>query len=300
VAVASYLLYAVAALEVINAILAFSTMGTATEAVEDAYSGTTLADSAQSLAVVGLVGAAVINLLLAAGFAILGLFNGKGKNASRIVTWVIGGLSLCCVGAGLGGNALTSTLDSGGGSASGPSQAEVQERLNAALPSWFNPLSKTLTVLVLLAILAALILLALPAANEYFRKPAPAFDPSAPYPYPGQAYPQPGQPSQPGQPPYPGQPYPGQPGPGQPGPGQPGPGQPGSGQPGPYGQQGQPGQPAPGLQPYPGQPGQPGQPTSGSPSHPGQHPTPPPPSDPYASPPTRDDEQPPRPPTDPA
>src|SRR6185436_7231411 len=123
-----------------------------------------------------------------------------------------------------------------------PSQSEIQSRLNDALPSWYQPVTMTVTVIILIAILATIILLALPASNAFFRKQpaAQGWDPSVPYP----TYPPAGQPGYPpvGQPGYPGQPY---------GPA----GQPGqSGQPGqPYGPAGQPGQPAPGLPPYPGQ-----------------------------------------------
>ncbi len=294
VTVASNLLFAVAALEVINAIAAFTTVGPVTDAIKDVYAGTP-AEGAEGIVTFGYIGGAVVNLLFAAGFAILGILDGRGKNPARIITWVVGGISLCCVGAGLGGNAVAGSLESGS-STGGPSQTEVQQRLDAALPSWYTPVSTTIAVVVLLAILATIILLALPASNEFFRKRvAGGFDPNVPYP----TYPYPGQPGYPpaGQPPYPGQPGPGPgpaPGPGSgPGYGQPGPG---PGQPGQFGQQGQPGQPAPGLPPYPGQTGQP---PSGLPSYPGQAPSsptsPPPPSDPFAPPPATG-EEPPRPP----
>ncbi|MGX6604469.1 hypothetical protein ACWKSP_20390 [Micromonosporaceae bacterium Da 78-11] len=310
VTIATYLLYLVAAFQLVNAIIALTTYGPLSDAVKDAYAGTD-AEGADVAVTLVLVIGAVINILLGAGFAILSIFNGRGRNAARIVTWVIGGLSLCCVGAGLSGNALASSMNAG--ATTGPSQSEVESRINAALPSWYTPLSTTISVLVLLAILATIILLALPASNEFFRKPtAGGWDPSVPYPaypgqypggqYPGGQYPgygQPGQypgqspyPGQPGQSPYPGQqPYPGQaPYPGQ----QPYPGQPGQAPyPGQPSQYGQPGQPAPGLPPYPGQPGQP---APGLPPYPGQ-PAPPsapdqyapdqyaPPSDPFAPPP---------------
>jgi hypothetical protein len=255
VTVATYLLYMVAAFEVINAILAFSTAGPVTDALGDVYSGTANGDSIKSIAVAAYIGGGVINILLAIGFGLLGLFDGRGKNVARILTWVVGGISLCCVGAGLGGNAMAGSFESSNASGA-PSQTEVQSRIDAAVPSWYSPATTTIAVIALLAILTTLILLALPASNEFFRKPAPgAWDPSAAYPYPGQ-------PGQPGQPPYPGQagqpPYPGQAG--QP----PYPGQ--AGQPpypGQFGQQGQPGEPAPGLPPYPGQSTPPGGDPSG-------------------------------------
>jgi hypothetical protein len=223
VTVASYLLYLVAVLEVLSAILVFTTLGTTTDAIKDAYADTSLnADEAGSvIGVVYGIGAG-ISLLLAAGFAVLGIFNGRGKNPSRIVTWVVGGIALCCVGAGLGGNALAGSLEDRS-TAGAPTQTEIQNRLNDALPSWYQPASTTITVIVLIAILTTIILLALPASNAYFRKQpaAQGWDPAVPYP----TYPPAGQPGYPpaGQPGYPAQPY------------------------------GQPGQPAPGLPPYPGQ-----------------------------------------------
>ncbi|MFI5893374.1 hypothetical protein ACIA5D_25030 [Actinoplanes sp. NPDC051513] len=270
---ASYLLFLVAVLEVINAILVFATLNTITDTLKDVYADTSLgADGAGNfVGVVYGIGAG-FNLLLAAGFAVLGIFNGRGKNPSRIITWVVGGIALCCVGAGLGGNALTGSLEDSSTSGA-PTQSEIQARLNDALPSWYQPVTMTVTVIILIAILATIILLALPASNEFFRKRpvAQGWEQAVPYP----TYPPPGQPG------YPAQPY------------------------------GQPGQPAPGLPPYAGQ--QP-PPPSGLPSYPGQQ-APPPPgstppgsapppsatppgSDPYAPPPS--DQQPPRPPTDPA
>ncbi|MBM2616764.1 hypothetical protein JIG36_14470 [Actinoplanes sp. LDG1-06] len=297
---AAYLLYGVAAIQVINAILTLSISSSLTDAVRDAYAGTE-AEGAEAFVSVAFIGGAVINLLLGVGFAVLGYFDSRGRNASRIVTWVIGGISLCCLGASLGSTALVGSVNSGS-TTSGPSQDEVQRRLEDAMPSWYTPATTTLAVVGLLAILVVVILLALPAANDFFRKPAAAaWDPSVPYPsYPGQP-PYPGQ--QP--PPYPGQqpPYPGAgygPGPGGPGPGGPGAGGPGAGY-GP-GLQGQPGQPAPGLPPYPGSPAAP--PPASDPFAPPPSSTPPPSTPPPATPPPSappaSGEQPPRPPADPA
>lgn len=271
VTVAAYLLYVVAAIQVINAILTFSIANSLTDAVRDVYAGTD-AEGAESIVSIAFIGGAVINLLLGAGFAVLGFFDSRGKNASRIVTWVIGGISLCCLGINLGGTALVGSMDAGGTTTGAPSQDEVQRRIEEAMPSWFTPATTTLTVVALLAILGAVILLALPAANDFFRKPAAtvAWDPSVPYPpYPGQA---PGYPPAPG--PYPGQPLPGQPPAGQPYPGQPPyPGGPGAGTPFAPGQHGQPGQPAPGLPPYPGSPASPPPPPAEGEQPPSKPPT---------------------------
>ena len=287
VSISSYLLWTAAAVAVIGGILTLVNVGKLTDAYRDLYEGTPAAGT-ETIVVGASVAGVVVNILFAAGFVILSIFNNRGRNGARITTWVLGGLMLCCSGFGLAGTALTSSmnLDSSGG----PSQEEIQSRLDAALPSWYEPLTVILSVITLLCILGAVILLALPRSNAFFRKPAAAgFDPSLPYPaYPGQQQPQyPGQqPQYPGQQPqYPGQQpqYPGQ-------------------QPQYPGQQPQyPGQQPP---PYPGYPqsGPPAQPQSGPPAYPQsgppapqQQPPTPPSSDPWGRP--EDGEQ--KPPSDP-
>jgi hypothetical protein len=242
VTIASYLLYVTAAVGLISAVLALSEVGTISDVYKSAYAGTAN-DGTEAVVVGSAVIGAVINILFAAGLAILAIFNNRGRQGARITTWVIGGISLCCSGSGVAGSALTSSinLDSG----NGPSASEVQRQLSAALPSWYTAVTVLLAVLSLLAMLGAIILLALPASNAFFRRTPAGFDPSMAYgqqpPYPGQYPGYPG--SAPPYPQYPGSapPYPGQPNPGQPYPGQPYPGQP---------YPGQPGQPAPGQPPY--------------------------------------------------
>ncbi len=273
VTVATYLLYVVAAVQVINALIAFANSGKMSDALKDVYAGTG-AEGAESIVSFVFIGGGVINLVLGAGFAVLGFLDGRGKNPARIVTWVVGGISLCCFGAGLGGTALNGAVDTGDTTTGGPTADEVQQRLDAALPSWYTGATTTLAVVALFAVLGTIILLALPASNQFFRKPVAGWDPSAAYPpYPGGGYP--------AQSPYPQAPYGGPSYPGQ----------------------GQPGQPAPGLPPYPGQGTPP--PTSSFP--PASDPYAPPASDPYAPPasdpnrpPSTGGDQPPRHPTDPA
>jgi hypothetical protein len=271
VTVASYLLYLVAAFEVINAILVFATLNTVKDAINDLYANTSLNNDGGTVIAVAYSIGAGINVLFALGFVILGLLDSRGKNGARITTWVVGGISLCCVGAGLGSSALTGSLRNGS-TRTGPSQSEIQSRLADALPSWYTPVTTTITVVTLLAILGIIILLALPASGDFFRKPAPGWEGAVAYP----GYPVPGQPGYPAQQPgYPPQQpgYPAQ----QPGYPPQQPGYPAYGQPNPYGPQGQPGQPALGLPAYPGQPvsGQPAEPPttqlppSQSPSYPG-------------------------------
>ncbi|MEU2612361.1 hypothetical protein ABZ570_12370 [Micromonospora sp. NPDC007271] len=236
VTTSSWLLILVAAIQVVNLILTLSTIGTVRDVLRDAYRGTA-AEQASEVAYAAGIAGAVLALLLAVGLVVLALLNNRGKNGARITTWVLGGILVCCTGAGLANTAAGGLTNGGSTSGNMPSSQEIQRRLEDALPSWYGPLSTALGLLALLALLAALILLALPAANEFFRKPQPAWEP----PVPGAAYP--GYPSAPGYPPTPGYP---------PAPGYP----PTSGYPPAPGQPGYP--PAPGQPGYPPAPGQPG------------------------------------------
>lgn len=245
VTISSYLLYLTALMFVLIAVAGLAAVGASGEVLADLYAGTELEGTEDFATVGGIVGA-VVELLLAAGLVVLAVLNNGGRNVSRIITWVLGGLGiLCCFVPGLAGTALNSMVSGvgGTGTANVPDPQEVQRRIDEAVPGWTGPLSLTATIIGLLALLAAVILLALPASNDYFRQPAAGWEPPLPgTPYPGQ------------QPPYPGQPYPAQPYPGQPYPGQqpPYPGQPQAGQP-------YPGQPYPGQQPPQSGGQQPGQ-----------------------------------------
>ncbi|MEV1142590.1 hypothetical protein [Micromonospora sp. NPDC049799] len=241
VTISSYLLIFYAVLSVLSLIVALSTLSKIQDVYRDAFAGTD-AEGAESVATIAGIGGGVISLLFAVGLVVLALLNMRGKNGARITTWVVGGIAVCCTGVGLAGSAVGNSL---GGQNTGnvPSQDEINRRLDEALPSWYEPVTTLLAVLGILSLLAALILLALPKANEFFRKPQQAWEPPVPgATYPG--YPQtsgdPGYPQTPGQPGYPQAPgYP--PAPGQPGsgstsggPGQPGgDAQPGSDRPGP-------------------------------------------------------------------
>ena len=201
VTVSSYLLYVTAAVSLITAVLSLSQLGTITRVYQDAYAGTS-GEGAEAVIVATSVIGVVFNVLFAVGLVILAVFNNRGRQGARITTWVIGGISLCCSGFGLAGTALTNSMNFDTGN--GPSASQVEQRLADALPSWYTATTVILSVVSLLAILGAIILLALPASNAYFRPAQPAWDPSMPYPYPGQPqYPAP-YPQYPAQQPYPG------------------------------------------------------------------------------------------------
>lgn len=184
VTISSYLLYLYAALGLIAVVVNLSQISTTSDVYRDAYEGTS-ADGAETFVTVTSVVVSVIGLLFAVAFVVLAIFNNRGKNPSRIVTWVLGGISLCCSGVSLAGTAFSSSMSFDTGDSDVPDASVIQDRLEDALPGWYMPVTITIAVISLLALLVALILLALPPSNQFFRKPAPVWEP----PIPGAAYP---------------------------------------------------------------------------------------------------------------
>ncbi|MFY1688744.1 hypothetical protein [Plantactinospora sp. WMMB782] len=195
---ASYLLYLAAALIAVSAAVSFATVGTVSTVYREAYAGSSL-EGADGFVVGTTVVSAILQLLIAIALVALALLNNQGRNGARIATWVVAGLGVCCTGLGVGGTAFSGMGTGGGSAADVPDPAEVQRRLEAELPSWSAPLTLICSIVALLALVAAIILLALPASNEFFRKQPAGVDPALP----GAAYP--GQPGggEPGYPQYP-------------------------------------------------------------------------------------------------
>lgn len=197
VTASSYLLYAAAAVTVVNAVISLAFIGTTAGAIRDVYEGTA-AEGAEGVAVAAGVAGAVFYLMFAAALIVLGILNGRGRNPSRIVTWVLGGLGVCCGGLGALSSIASNSMSLG--SPSGPDMpdaAEMQRSLAEALPGWYTPVTTSLTVLAAVLTLAAVILLALPAAHPFFRRPEHTWTPPVQglSPYPAPQYPaQPGDP----------------------------------------------------------------------------------------------------------
>jgi hypothetical protein len=199
VTVSSYLLYVVAAIQIVSFLINLSVLGTFQRVYRDAFAGTDQPAVGETVVTVTLVGGSALALLLGIAIAALAMLNNRGRNGSRITTWVLGGIFLCCSGLGLVGTLAGTFTDFGrGNNTNGPDPAEVQRRLEEGLPGWYNPVTTTLSVISLLALLGALILLALPASNAFFRKPVAGAEP-----LPGPGYGEPSYPDYPNYPAYP-------------------------------------------------------------------------------------------------
>jgi uncharacterized membrane protein len=214
VTVAVWLLFLAAALQFIALVVEVSQVGTIADTYEAAYRGTGDEDAMRTGAIAGSIGGAAVGALFGIAYLVLAIFNGRGKNPARITTWVLAGLGVCCGTIGLIGSAASSSFNFGSGDGNGPDPADVRRQLDEALPSWYSPVVITLGVIALLALLAVIILLALPPANEFFRKPQAVWQPPAypqaggypqpgGYPAPGTYYPPPASPPAPGIPPAP-------------------------------------------------------------------------------------------------
>jgi hypothetical protein len=179
VTIANALLIVVAVVYVASFVVAISVIGTMTEVFEEEFAGTE-AEGAEGVVAGVTVAVSAVYLLIAIGLVVLAVLNNKGKNPARIVTWVLGGIGLCCAGFGL----LSSGINTSFGGSGDIDQEQLQRRLEDALPSWYEPANLAILIVSILALAGALLLLALPPSNEFFRKPQQPFEPPPP------AYPQ--------------------------------------------------------------------------------------------------------------
>ena len=202
VTVAVILLYVGAGLEVINAIASIASYSAYNDAYKTAYAGTSLASQSGSAAI-QIVVSVVFSLVLAAIFTVLAFLDGRGNRVGRILTWVLGGVALCCTGSafGLGAFAKSAYDSQRNTNPTLPSYDQLQTSINNALPGWYTPVVTIAGIGVLVSIVVVIVLLALPASHPFFRKsPEAQWEP----PVPGTPYTPPGTtPPPPADPPYP-------------------------------------------------------------------------------------------------
>lgn len=182
VTVAGLLMLLVALSAVIYLVASVAVLGAMTDAFEEALIDTDLEGSGGLLAATTLL-SGVVYLLFGLTLAILTIFNNRGRNGARITTWVVGGVALCCGGLSLISLAVPDLGTAGmGDQANGPDPEELERLLTENLPGWFEPVTIATSVVGVLALAAALLLLALPPSNEFFRKPPEPFEPAPGYP----------------------------------------------------------------------------------------------------------------------
>jgi hypothetical protein len=186
VAAACWLLYLAATCQVLSAIVTLSQLGATKQAYTQVFADTPMKGAEAMFVAIEAASAVVFGLLFAVGYVVLAILNGRGKNPARIVTWVIAGLAICLSGCALVSSAGGLSGLGGGNAANGaPSGQQIQQALSAARPGWYEPVLITISAISLLALVAAVVLLALPTANGFFRNtPEPPVAPVAPVPPP--------------------------------------------------------------------------------------------------------------------
>jgi hypothetical protein len=178
VVTAAIILVALGAIGLINAIVSLVSLESTVDrfrvlAGEVGVSARRIDDQVTQLRLQTILGA-VIGLVIALALLALAYFLLKASNAARITTWVlcgIGALCACCGGAGL---IFLENLDrvSVEGNRQAQEQVDLARAMADAIPGWQVGLGGTFVVLELLGYLAVAILLAMPAANAFFRKVA--------------------------------------------------------------------------------------------------------------------------------
>ncbi|UQU61443.1 hypothetical protein COUCH_20495 [Couchioplanes caeruleus] len=144
------LLYGVAGLCLLSAVLELVFVNTGLSVYRDAYTGDT-GSGFRSL-----VGA-TLDIVFAGGAAVLAVLNGQGRRNARVTTYVLGGLSLLCGGLG----ALSDPFH-------GPSGSAGPGAVQHLMPAVYGISAGALDALTALATLTALVLLAAPSANHFF------------------------------------------------------------------------------------------------------------------------------------
>ncbi len=178
VTAAGYLLFAVAVLALVVAVLPLPYASDVSAAAKRAYAGLPNGSTTASIISATTYVTAVIYVLAAAGLVVLGVFDLRGSNGARIATWIVGGLGVLCCGGGVASRGLTANL--GQGSNAEQMRAAAKE-VQKAYPSWFTGVQTALTILAVLALILVIIFITLPASNAYFRRgKAPLADPGLP------------------------------------------------------------------------------------------------------------------------
>ncbi|MDG6101324.1 hypothetical protein Daura_51085 [Dactylosporangium aurantiacum] len=178
---AVYLLYAAAGIELINIILSLAYAGALADGAKKAVAGTSQENAGLGQGATGTI-TVVIGVLIIVLLGLLAVYVGKGKQVARILTWVLGGIAACCTlgafGFSLAGESLWEQARKDDPAL--PTWDRYNELLYSEVPGWYQPVTTLLSVLLILAILAAMVLLALPASHPYFRKVEQQWEPPVP------------------------------------------------------------------------------------------------------------------------
>ena len=143
-------------------------------------------DDVSALVMVMFVGVAVVYIVFAAFYVVLGLLNNRGKRPARVLSWILSGLGLACCGLPMLISMIGSlTIDLGGTEYQDATTQAVQD----ATPGWMVGAQWASLLLLLIGSLVVIVALAMPPSNDFFRKEPPQqpyFNGPGQGPYPGQ------------------------------------------------------------------------------------------------------------------
>lgn len=181
VTAACWMLYLAAAAQVVTAIVTLSQLSATKQVYQKLFADTPMRGFEDVIVAITAATAVGFGLIFAIGYVVLGILDGRGRNPARIVTWVVAGLAICFSGCGLVTNATGVSRFGNSGANGAPTAQDIQRALNEALPGWYKPVLTTIGIVSFVALLVAVILLALPAANDFFRKrPVTGWEPPVP------------------------------------------------------------------------------------------------------------------------
>lgn len=185
VTAAALLMFLVAVLAVINAAAALATMEQVVDRFRDNARMTDAAptdiDGLTAFIRASAIASAV--LLVLSALLLIGLAVGilRGSNVARVLTWILSVLGVLCGCCGvLGALGQTTMTSFRGGDTDAQTAEELGRALSDAYPDWWLPVIGGLSGLQMLGYIAIAVLLALPAANAFFRRPAPPQGSAAP------------------------------------------------------------------------------------------------------------------------
>lgn len=185
VTLAGALMMVTAGLALIGAIVILATVGQ----VVDRFRGEAELSNASRVDIDNLatgiqalmIGTAV--LMVIGALVLVGLAFGvlHGSNVARILTWLATALGLVCGCCGiLSTIGQTNVTSFGTANTNNQIADDLGRALQDAYPTWWLVFNGSLSALQMLGYIAIAVLLAMPAANEYFRRQPPQWQPPPP------------------------------------------------------------------------------------------------------------------------
>ncbi|WP_025273698.1 hypothetical protein [Haloglycomyces albus] len=184
VSAAVWIQYATAAFLVLSALAFFAVKSSVEEALQEQlpkssdFDGMSEAkrqevmDAIPTFMTMFFVVIAAIYIVFAVSYAILAVFNSKGKNPARILSWILSGIALLCCGLPqMLSFAMPDSMTGTGENAE--FDQVITEEMEAQIPAWLNVIDWVSLLMLTLGSILIIIFLAMPKANDYFRKETP-------------------------------------------------------------------------------------------------------------------------------